>query len=404
MGFLDTPNHSYKDFYDIARFRLAWRINIFLTFALFGATTFYFFNNPITAIQYFSAFIIAIIGVIYLVVTKKYIMVSYFMVISSMILVITTMLYTLDVTHLVEPLWLIIIAIFSYFNLGKRTGHVILGIVGIAVSYYLFFKLNDNLTLKRILTFYELIGLIIEFSICFFVVGYFIFNFIETTADAEQKFREANEALNEQNKMINLQNEEKTVLLQEIHHRVKNNLQVITSLLRLQSADIKSKETKIHFTDAINRVMTMSLIHQKMYESKNLSQLNVSDYFETLIKDLIRSSSVKIPIEISINSHLEKVGSKTIVPLALMITELVSNSIKHAFDDSGKIIVHLSAEKNNVFELTYKDNGVWKEQANNNSFGLQLIETLIEQLEGTKSIQTSENGTEYCISLSNLDV
>ena len=321
-----------------------------------------------------------------------------------MILVITSMLFTVNVTHLLEPLWLIIIAIFSYFNLGKRTGHIVLGIVGIAVSYYLFFKLNDNLTLKRILTFNELIGLIIEFSICFFVVGYFIFNFIETTTNAEKKSREANDALNEQNKMINLQNEEKTVLLQEIHHRVKNNLQVITSLLRLQSADIESTETKIHFTDAINRVMTMSLIHQKMYESKNLSQLDVSDYFETLIKDLIRSSSVKIQIEISINSKLEKVGSKTIVPLALMIAELVSNSIKHAFEKEGEITVNLSIETNGVFELSYKDNGIWKEKTNVNSFGLQLIEALIEQLEGTINLQTTDYGTEYIISLTNLDV
>jgi two-component sensor histidine kinase len=148
----------------------------------------------------------------------------------------------------------------------------------------------------------------------------------------------------------------------------------------------------------------MSLIHQKMYESKNLSQLDVSDYFETLIKDLIRSSSVKIPIEISINSHLEKVGSKTIVPLALMIAELVSNSIKHAFEKEGEITVNLSIETNGVFELSYKDNGIWKEKTNHNSFGLQLIEALIEQLEGTINLQTTDYGTEYLISLRNLDV
>ena len=404
MGLLDTPNHSYNDFYDIARFRLAWKINIFLTFTLFATALFYFFHDTTTAIQYFSGFIIALTGVIYLIVTKKFKLVSYFMVICTLVLVVSSLYFVQNIPHFVEPLWLIIIAIFSYFNLGKQVGHLVLTLVALAISLYFYFFLNDNETLKNPLSYYDLIGTIMELCLCLFIIGYFLFNFIETTADAEQKFREANEALNEQNKMINLQNEEKTVLLQEIHHRVKNNLQVITSLLRLQSADIESTETKIHFTDAINRIMTMSLIHQKMYQTKNLSQLYVSDYFKTLINDLIISSSVKIPVEISVNSHLAKVGSKTIVPLALLISELVSNSLKHAFDDSGKIVVHLSAEINNVFELTYKDNGIWKEQANNNSFGLQLIETLIEQLEGTKSVQTSENGTEYCISLSNLDV
>ncbi len=404
MGLLDTPNHSYNDFYDIARFRLAWKINIFLTFTLFATALFYFFHDTTTAIQYFSGFIIALTGVIYLIVTKKFKLVSYFMVICTLVLVVSSLYFVQNIPHFVEPLWLIIIAIFSYFNLGKQVGHLVLTLVALAISLYFYFFLNDNETLKNPLSYYDLIGTIMELCLCLFIIGYFLFNFIETTADAEQKFREANEALNEQNKMINLQNEEKTVLLQEIHHRVKNNLQVITSLLRLQSADIESTETKIHFTDAINRIMTMSLIHQKMYQTKNLSQLDVSDYFKTLINDLIISSSVKIPVEISVNSHLAKVGSKTIVPLALLISELVSNSLKHAFEERGQIVVNLSAEKNNAFELTYKDNGVWKEQTNNNSFGLQLIETLIEQLEGTKSVQTSENGTEYCISLSNLDV
>jgi two-component sensor histidine kinase len=403
MGLLDTPNHSYNDFYDIARFRLAWRINIFLTFALFATSIFYFFHNTTTAIQYFSGFIIALTGVIYLIVTKKFKLVSFFMVICTLVLVVSSLYFVTNIPHFVEPLWLIIIAIFSYFNLGKQAGHLVLALVTLAISIYFYFFLNDNETLKNPLSYYDLIGTITELCLCLFIIGYFLFNFIETTADAEQKFREANDALNEQNKMIKLQHEEKTVLLQEIHHRVKNNLQVITSLLRLQSAEIESSETKTHFSDAINRIMTMSLIHQKMYQTKNLSQLDVSDYFKTLINDLIISSSVKIPIEISVHSHLEKVGSKTIVPLALLIAELVSNSLKHAFEDRGKIIVNLSEEKNNTFELMYKDNGVWKEKDTFNSFGLQLIETLIEQLEGSKLL-TTENGTEYLISLSNLDV
>ncbi|MEY3236526.1 MAG: hypothetical protein RI883_627 [Bacteroidota bacterium] len=404
MSILDTPNHSYKDFYDIARFRLAWKINIFLTFALFATSIFYFFHNTTTAIQYFSGFIIAFTGVIYLIVTKKFKLVSYFMVICTLALVVSSLYFVKNIPHFVEPLWLIIIAIFSYFNLGKLVGHIVLSIIAFSVSYYFYFFLNDNDSLKIALTNYQLLGTIIELCLCFFIVGYFVYNFIETTANAEQKFRNANEVLNEQNKMINLQNEEKTVLLQEIHHRVKNNLQVITSLLRLQSAEIESQETKTHFTDAINRVMTMSLIHQKMYQSNSLSQINVSDYFKTLINDLIDSSSIKIPIEVSIICKLEKVGSKTIVPFALLVSELVSNSIKHAFEFQGKIEVNISSEMNGVFELNYKDNGLWKEKTNPNSFGIQLIEALIEQLEGSMSLQTNKNGTEYSITLTNLDV
>ncbi len=404
MSLFDTPKHSYSDFYDIARFRLAWRINIFLTFGLFAISVFYIFHNTTTAVQYFSGFVIAMTGVLFLLVTKKFIIVSYIMIICSIFLVGSSLFFVKNIPHFIEPLWLIIIAIFAYFNLGKQIGHSVLTIVALTISIYFYFFLNDNETLKTSMSSINLIGTILELCLCSFIVGFFLLNFINATADAEQKFREANEALNEQNKMIHIQNEEKTVLLQEIHHRVKNNLQVITSLLRLQSADIESLETKMHFDDAINRIMTMSLIHQKMYQTKNLSQLDVSDYFKTLINDLILSSSIIIPIEISINSKLERVGTKTIVPLALLITELVSNSLKHAFSERGKITVYLSVEKNNVFDLTYQDNGVWKEKINPNSFGLQLIEALIEQLEGKMSFNTKENCTEYQFTLSNLDV
>ena len=204
--------------------------------------------------------------------------------------------------------------------------------------------------------------------------------------------------------MIQLQNLEKTALLQEIHHRVKNNLQVITSLLRLQAAEIESSDAKIHFNEAINRVMTMSLIHQKMYQEKNVSQIDSSDYFKTLIEDIIRSSSIHIPIEIEVVSKLEKVGSKTIVPLALLIAELVSNSMKHAFLKSGKISVYFSEEYAGNFTVVFKDNGVWKEQTSDSTFGLQLIETFTEQLEGTYSRDSEKSGTLYQFSLANLDV
>jgi two-component sensor histidine kinase len=236
-----------------------------------------------------------------------------------------------------------------------------------------------------------------------FIIGYFIYKFIQTTAYAESKLRSANDELNKQNELIRAQNEEKTVLLQEIHHRVKNNLQVITSLLRLQSGEIESEETQLHFEDAINRVMTMSLIHQKMYQENNLSKIDIADYFNTLIGDLIDSSSIKIPIEVSVVSDLERVGSKSIVPLALLVAELISNSLKHAFTEKGRINVSLKSGEGNEFILNYEDNGKWKEQSNENSFGLQLVQLLTEQLEGSFERVSTTSGTSYQFRLANLE-
>lgn len=403
MLFFKEPKHSYTDFYDIARFKSAWRVNIILCIGLFLISTFFSFFSVIAFIQYFSGFLISLTGLTYLFVTKRFIIVSYFNVIAALLLVISSMFFVRNNPHIIEPLWLIIIAIFAYFNLGKKVGHTVLAIISVSISFYFYFFLNQNETLQHPYSELQLIGLILEFSMCMFIIGYFIHIFINTTAHAEGKFRQANEELNEQYKMIRLQNEEKTVLLQEIHHRVKNNLQVITSLLRLQSAEIESEDAKVHFNDAINRVMTMSLIHQKMYQEKNLSQMDASDYFKTLIDDLIRSSSVQLPIQVNVTSNLDKVGSKTIVPLALLVAELVSNSMKHAFDHQGNIQITFSSNEDKQLKLTYEDNGSWKEQENKASFGLQLIETLTEQLDGEYSRNSTEKGTQYIFNLSNLD-
>lgn len=404
MKLLQEPENSYTDFYDIARFRLAWKINVILSFGLFLISAFFSFHSLTSFYQYFAGFIIAITGVVYLKVTKKFITVSYFISGASLILVFSSMFLIKNLPHIIEPIWLIIITIFTYFNLGKIVGHIVLSIVATTVSIYFIFFLPFNETLTVPLTQLEIIGNAIEFSLCMIIIGYIIHNFILTTAHAEKKFRDSNTELNEQNKMIHIQNEEKTVLLQEIHHRVKNNLQVITSLLRLQSTEIESEDARIHFTDAINRIMTMSLIHQKMYQEKNLSQIDATDYFKTLIDDLIVSTSIQTPVEINVISELDKVGSKTIVPLALLVAELVSNSMKHAFETNGKISVFFSPERDGFFTLEYEDNGCWKEKKSENSFGLQLIQTLTEQLDGDHSRNSTDAGTAYRFSLANLDV
>ena len=403
LNLLKTPANSYSDFYDIARFSLAWKINVILAVSLFSISIFFSFHNTTTFVQYFSGFVIALTGVIYLYVTKKFVVVSYFIVFASMALVTSSLFFVKNIPHLIEPLWLIVITIFAYFNLGQLVGNFVLFMVTCAISLFYFLFLNSNETLTEPYSQLDLIGLMIEFSLCMLIIGYFIYKFIQTTAYAEQRLRTANQELNRQNELIRTQNEEKTILLQEIHHRVKNNLQVITSLLRLQQSEIKSEETKVHFNDAINRVMTMSLIHQKMYQEKNLSKIDIEDYLKTLIADLIDSSSIQIPVEVSIQCNIERVGQKAIVPLALLVAELVSNSLKHAFSDNGLINLTLKAETRERFTLIYEDNGFWKQPSNNDTFGLQLIEALTEQLEGQHTRTLSDRGTRYVIALSNLE-
>ncbi len=404
MNLLNPPKNDYTDYYDIARFGLAWKINVVLTGVLFLISIFFFFNQKTLFLEYLAGCCISLTGIIYLVVTKRYIVVSYFMLAFSLLLLVISLFYVNNTPHIIEPLWLTIISIFAYFNLGRMAGNTTSVISGLIISIYYLFFLDANATILGDPATFNNVGIIIEFSLCIFIIGYIISQFIKTTANAEHRSGIANQELNEQYRLIQLQNEEKTVLIKEIHHRVKNNLQVIISLLRLQSSEIESEDTKTQFSDAINRIMAMSLIHQKVYQEKYLSQIETSDYFKTLINDLYQSLHLTNSVEIFVTSKLDRVGLKTIVPLALLVSELVSNTLKHAFQKEGEIHLSFSSANSGYFTLEYRDNGKWKNPSEVSSFGLQLIDMLIEQLEGTYTKISDETGTTYRISIINLDV
>lgn len=188
---------------------------------------------------------------------------------------------------------------------------------------------------------------------------------------------------------------EKDVLLKEIHHRVKNNLQIISSLLRLQTKYIHDQQALDMFQDSHNRVQAMAMIHEKLYQSSNLATIEISDYIENLTNSLIRSYGVNCNIKIHLK--VDKIGLKinTAIPCGLIINELISNSIKHAFvdKDSGDIYVDFRKLPQNKYLLTVSDNGVGLpkdiEIQKNRSLGLQLVWNLVEQLEGTITFNTS---------------
>jgi two-component sensor histidine kinase len=138
---------------------------------------------------------------------------------------------------------------------------------------------------------------------------------------------------------------EKEVLLKEIHHRVKNNLQVISSLLHLQSRHIKDKEALELFDDSRNRIYSMSLIHESLYSSRDLARIDFAGYVRTLTRDLFRSYRVS-PNDIKLNMEIKDVflNVNTGIPCGLIINKLVTNCLKHGFPDGmrGEIQIGLS--------------------------------------------------------------
>jgi two-component sensor histidine kinase len=192
-------------------------------------------------------------------------------------------------------------------------------------------------------------------------------------------------------------NDEKTVMLKEIHHRVKNNLQIVTSLLRLQAHELNDPKLTSEFSEAIDRISAISKIHDKMYNNKALNQIDLSEYLEDLIKDLVESYSNERVIETTINTNISAIPPKDLVPIALLFNELVTNSVKHAFKNKEKCQIQIDAiatDKINV-KLTYQDNGSWvNPNVDSKSIGLELIDSFVDQLDGTYHIDKT-NGTRY---------
>jgi len=199
---------------------------------------------------------------------------------------------------------------------------------------------------------------------------------------------------------------EKEVLLKEIHHRVKNNMQIIYSLLSLQSRHIKDKNTLKMFQESQNRVRSMALLHEKLYQSRDLAMIEFGDYIRKLVYGLFHTYAVSSDsITLKINAENIYMDINTAIPCGLIINELVSNSLKHAFPEDkgwsekgetkGQIYIKLTSHKKNNFTLIIRDNGVGFPEGldfrSTQSLGLQLVNTLVEQLEGSiKLLQKDE--------------
>jgi PAS domain S-box-containing protein len=183
---------------------------------------------------------------------------------------------------------------------------------------------------------------------------------------------------------------EKEILLQEIHHRVKNNMQIVSSLLNLQSRHIKDKQSLELFKSSQNRVKSMALIHERLYQSKDFNKIDVADYVRGLINHLFITFGVnKDTISLKVNIKNIFLNVDTAIPCGLIINELVSNSLKHAFPDGkkGEIKISMHPLNTNEVELVVSDNGVGMPEEmdlkNTSSLGLNLVSMLVEdQLHG----------------------
>lgn len=197
------------------------------------------------------------------------------------------------------------------------------------------------------------------------------------------------------NKLLAIKNAENELLLKEIHHRVKNNLEVVSGLLALQSSQIDDQSTKDAMQESQNRVNSIGIVHQKLYQGTNLGAVEMKDYILNLSESILDSFGTTGKVNLELAMEQLDLDIDTAVPLGLIINELITNTVKYAFPnkENGKLTIKLERKKDNILHLVVSDNGVGKSGITQGTgFGGQLISLLTSQLNGTMT-EDNENGT-----------
>ncbi len=400
MNLLNPNTDRITNFYDKGKYIFAWRLIMLIGFSFLPlAFIAFFYSNTIPkGIVFIICVVIAIFALLYLKKTKKSKTIYY------IIVTLVTSITCVSINNIQETvqiqgfLWLALIVMFTFFGLGKKAGLIVTVLIILNTIYYFLFSIESNTSQLTNLSLSIKISLIIEIVTIILSIAILIYQFVIIHDHTNKALQLANKSLLKQNEIISDQNKENRTLVQEVHHRVKNNLQIIISLLRLQKNDIKNPETQKQFSEAINRVMVMSSIHQKLYKDESLTNVNITEYITDLTNEIKTLSINDKPLTIHVKSEINSIGLKTIVPLGLIINELASNSIQHAFTNTEgpQININITEDSDNQFTLYYTDNGVWKSiEEGYSSFGLELLEILSSQLDGHYKRESTETGTNY---------
>lgn len=217
---------------------------------------------------------------------------------------------------------------------------------------------------------------------------------------SNRALKNINSRVSSQNGIIEKQNQEKALLLKELNHRVKNNLQMISSLLNLQSRELSGHPAQEAIETGKNRVEALSLVHRKLYQEGSETKVFLKDYLEELVLGLFYGYDVSFTPELDIDNS--NISIDKAIPIALIVNELVVNSLKYAYEGIDAPNFTLALKKvNNTLEMDIRDNGVGftaEEEDKANSFGIKLITSLVEQLDGSIERLVSE-GTHWKMKL-----
>jgi len=244
------------------------------------------------------------------------------------------------------------------------------------------------------------IGKFVEVLLLSFAVGHKYNSVKKEKGKLQQQLTTELEFLvRERTNALNTALADKDVLIKEVHHRVKNNLQIISSILNMQSRQLVDKEAQKAVNEGKSRIRTMSLIHEKLYKNDKLSRVNMSEYIDELSSYLFSSYKTSSQIEKRIKADGVILDIDTAIPIGLILNELITNSLKYAFEGKEHGAIDIELKKNeSQYELSFSDNGkgLPKEFEQVKSMGMRLIKALIDQLGGQLDIK-GDYGTRFNI-------
>lgn len=242
-------------------------------------------------------------------------------------------------------------------------------------------------------------------AFCVFLTMVLVIAVINIFDSQNRKLGLSVQQLQHQQTKISQSLKEKEIMLSEIHHRVKNNLAVVGSLLNLQMSGAKSEEARQLLNESKNRVHSIALVHEKLYRKKDFSKIDFENYIEELCLDLVKTSSTKNKVALKLELIPCQLPISLAVPLGLIVNEIVTNSFKHGFNESDKepcISIKLQFKQADVLELSIRDNGKGFDfegkKGESDTLGLTLITSLIEQIDAQYTF-VSKDGAGFVLDI-----
>lgn len=304
--------------------------------------------------------------------------------------------------YMTNNLWIIALSLLALFTLGRKWRYLAVLYALLNLFYSLYIVIQKKGVSIQNYTVTDYCSAAIDTIFILVIIYMVVLQYIKFNEAVNTSIRKKNKELEKQNIIIENQNRIKTNLLKEVHHRVKNNLQMVNSMVHMQYRGNVDESVKHTLKKVERRILTMAKLHEKIYQSDSFEIVNMKGYIKELLYDLLHiNEDIELTYTIDVDKKL-RFSNEVSLYIGLLITELVINVLKHAFDsDKGHLTISLKKVTTNNYELKVADNGKGfdyeESKLKSKGLGQQLINSFTRQINGELQISSSSLGTEYTV-------